>query len=151
MMPLTFKLIKQNTVLVLLYFLLTMSQCYALENSEIEIYVHPSVPDKQYSLADIRTIFAMRKKHWPDGTKIKVFVLPDDAPLHRQFTKSKLNMFPHQFRRIWDRLIFSGIGQAPEEVASLNDMQEKIETIPGAIGYLKKQSNNTKIRMINYE
>lgn len=151
MRSLTIKFAKRCSAILLLSFLLTLSQSYALESSEVEIYVHPSVPDKQYSLADLRSIFAMRKKHWPDGTKITVFVLPDDVPLHRQFTKSKLNMFPHQFRRIWDRLIFSGTGQAPEEVESYDEMLEKIETVPGAIGYLKKQSKNTNIRIINYE
>lgn len=151
MIPLTIKFAKRCSAILLLSFLLTLSQSYAFESSQIEIYVHPSVPDKQYSLADLRSIFAMRKKHWSDGTKIAVFVLPDDEPLHRQFTKSKLNMFPHQFRRIWDRLIFSGTGQAPEEVESYDEMLEKIETVPGAIGYLNKQSKNTNIRIINYE
>jgi len=150
-MPLTLKTSKQYKAFLLLYILFSMSQCYAFESSEIEIYVHSTVPDKQYSLADVRAIFAMRTKHWSDGSKIRVFVLPDDAPLHRQFTKSKLNMFPHQFRRMWDRLIFSGTGQAPEEVESHDAMLKKIETIPGAIGYLKKQSINANIRIINYE
>ena len=93
----------------------------------------------------------MRKSRWNDGKRIQVFVLPDTDPLHRQFTKFKLNMFPHQFRRIWDRLIFSGTGQAPEEVESMEEMQHKIATTPGAIGYLNTQVKNTELRVLNYE
>ncbi len=77
------------------------------DNIDIDIYVNSSVPDQQYSLSEVRAIFTMRKTIWPDGTKIKVFVLPDDDSEHRLFTKSRLHMFPHQFRRIWDRLTFS--------------------------------------------
>jgi len=119
--------------------------------SSIEIYINSSVLDKKYSLADVRAIFAMRKTRWNNGKRIQVFVFPDANPLHRQFTKSKLNMFPHQFRRIWDRLIFSGTGQAPKEVASMEDMKHMIAITPGAIGYLIKSNGNQDIRILNYE
>ncbi len=118
---------------------------------DIDIYVNSSVPDQQYSLAEVRAIFAMRKIIWPDGTKIKVFVLPDDASEHRLFTKSRLHMFPHQFRRIWDRLTFSGAGQAPIEVESYEEMFERLSNAPGSIGYLKAQRYHGNIRKLNYE
>lgn len=120
-------------------------------NSDIEIYVNTSVADRKYTLADVRAIFAMRKTHWNDGKKIQVFVLHDNDDLHLQFTKYKLKMFPHQFRRIWDRLIFSGIGQGPNEVESLQEMRNKLATVPGAVGYLKKPDTAEKIRVLNYE
>ncbi len=120
-------------------------------DSDIEIYVNVSVPEKHYSLSEIRAIFAMRKTVWSDGSKIHVFVLPDNSPEHRQFTKSRLNMFPHQFRRIWDRLIFSGTGRAPVEVQSFEEMQERLNNTPGSIGYLNKLSHTGHIRKINYE
>jgi len=123
----------------------------AQANSSIEIFVNVSVVDEKYTLADVRAIFAMRKTRWHDGQKIQVFVLPDNSPLHRQFTKSKLNMFPHQFRRIWDRLIFSGIGQGPQEVESMEEMQKKLASVPNAVGYLEAPINNKNIRVLNYE
>ncbi len=121
------------------------------DNNDIDIYANSSVPEQQYSLAEIRAIFAMRKTIWPDGTKIKVFVLPDNAPEHRLFTKSRLNMFPHQFRRIWDRLTFSGVGQAPVEVSSFKEMLQRLSDTPGSIGYLKTQRYHGNIRKLNYE
>lgn len=120
-------------------------------NSSIEIFVNSSVLEKKFTIAEVRAIFAMRKTRWPDGTKIQVFVLPDNDPIHREFTKLKLNMFPHQFRRIWDRLIFSGIGQGPDTVDSIGDMKQKISTEPGAIGYLKLPVDDNKIKVLSYE
>ncbi len=121
------------------------------DNIDIDIYVNSSVPDQQYSLAEARAIFAMRKTIWPDGTKIKVFVLPDNDSEHRLFTKSRLHMFPHQFRRIWDRLTFSGAGQAPVEVESFEEMFDRLSNTPGSIGYLKAQRYHGNIRKLNYE
>lgn len=138
-------------VLWLLFTLFIPALLPASESNDIEIYVNNTVPDKIYSLAEIKAIFAMRKTLWPDDSKIRVFVLPDNVPAHRQFTKSKLNMFPHQFRRIWDRLIFSGAGQAPVEVDSFKAMYDRLNNTPGSIGYLKAQSYNGNIRKLKYE
>ena len=93
----------------------------------------------------------MRQRFWPDGQKIHVYVLPDNNDYHRQFTKTKLNMFPHQFRRIWDRLIFSGTGQAPSTVESIEEMRDKISSTPGAIGYSDKTPAEDNIRIFAYE
>ena len=150
-MPLPYSLSRQYSVFLLLFFVFVPFHCPAIEKPEIKVFVNSSVPVKQYTLTDVRAIFAMRKTHWPDGTRIQVFVLSDNDPLHRQFTKSRLNMFPHQFRRIWDRLIFSGTGHAPNQVKSIEEMLNKISTIPGAVGYLNEQPKSKKIRIINYE
>jgi hypothetical protein len=126
----------------------------ASESNRVDIYVHQNVPLHNYTLGDIRAYFAMKKRYWPNGDKVQVFVLPDANPLHRLFTRRLLNMFPHQFRRIWDRLIFSGVGHAPVEVKSVQDMREKISTTPGAIGYLDGTEpvlSDARIRRLFYE
>ena len=117
----------------------------------MEIIVNKSVPVKQYTMNELRSIFAMQQHIWSNEEKIHVFVLADDNPLHRQFTKTKLNMFPHQFRRIWDRLIFSGTGQAPRQVFSPEEMIEKIITTPNSIGYSGVIPENDSIRILKYE
>jgi ABC-type phosphate transport system substrate-binding protein len=145
-----------NRYFIFLVFILAPICCFSTDNNNasntsIQIVVNSSVPDKTYTLADVRAIFAMRKTRWNDGKKIQVFVLSDNDPIHRQLTKTKLNMFPHQFRRTWDRLIFSGIGQGPHQVESIDEMREKIAEIPGAIGYLEMPVNNKNIKVLNYE
>lgn len=114
----------------------------------MEIIVNHSVPETKYTVNDLRSIFAMQYQIWPNGKKIHVFVLSDDDPIHREFTKTKLNMFPHQFRRIWDRLIFSGTGQGPRQVGSMEEMIKKIMTTPNSIGYADYEPIDNKIRIL---
>lgn len=78
----------------------------------------------------------MRRRTWKDGTAIHVFVLPDTHLTHKSFCKNKLGIFPHRLRKIWDRLVFTGTGQAPTEVQSFKEMRSKVMQTPGAIGYL---------------
>lgn len=90
----------------------------------------------------------MHLKTWPDGTKIRVFVLPDDDPLHQIVSKEKLNVFPYQLRSTWDRLVFSGTGQAPTKVNSNEEMLNKIANTPGAIGYLWRANINENVNVL---
>ncbi len=87
----------------------------------------------------LREVFFMRLTTWPDGSPIKVFVLPDDNPLHIQFAKQILGVFPFQLRSAWDRLVYSGTGFAPTVVESEKEMRERVDHTPGSIGYVEKK------------
>jgi hypothetical protein len=113
-----------------------------------EIVIHPGVSEKTLSKSSLRAIFGMRLYTWPDGTPIHVFVLPDEAPLHIAFSKEKLNVFPYQLRAAWDRLVFSGTGQAPQTVSSLEEMLVKVSSTPGAIGYLTRSRIDGSVNVL---
>ncbi|MBI5016444.1 MAG: hypothetical protein HZB55_13270 [Deltaproteobacteria bacterium] len=113
-----------------------------------EVVVHPRVAVEALSRNEARAIFGMRLRQWRDGSRIVVFVLPDTSPTHISFAKSQLDIFPHQLRRAWDRLVFSGTGQAPIEVRSEEEMRAKVATTDGAIGYLRKEDLNATVRVL---
>jgi len=95
-----------------------------------------------------RSIFSMRLHKWPDGSPIRVYVLPDDNASHRQFVQSVLRMFPHQLRRNWDRYIYTGTGQAPIEVDSEAEMIKQVSLTPGAIGYTQQELVSNDIHTV---
>lgn len=116
-----------------------------------EVVISPDVPKENLSRNALRAIFGMRLRIWPDGTPIRVFVLGDESRIHAAFAKKKLGIFPHQLRRAWDRLVYSGTGQAPHEVSSAKEMRAKIASTPGAIGYLPKEMINDSVRLVEVE
>ncbi len=113
-----------------------------------EIVTHPGVSEKTLSKGSLRAIFGMRLHAWPDGTSIKVFVMPDETSLHTAFSKEKLNVFPYQLRAAWDRLVFSGTGQAPETVATPEEMLARVASTPGAVGYLPRSRIDGKVNVL---
>lgn len=115
---------------------------------QYEVVVHPGVIEKTISKSSLRAIFGMRLHTWPDGTAIRVFVMADDAPLHAAFSKEKLNVFPYQLRSAWDRLVFSGTGQAPNTVSTSEEMLAKVASTPGAIGYLNKSGMDGRVNVL---
>lgn len=112
------------------------------QTAAIDLIAHPGIKSDALTSRDIRALFTMRKKQWPDGTPTVVYVLDDKSELHNRFCKEKLAIFPYKLRRIWDRLTFSGTGNAPITASSEDDMFRLVSSTPGAIGYVNDATNN---------
>jgi ABC-type phosphate transport system substrate-binding protein len=115
------------------------------------VVVNPAVPADSLSSNALRAIFGMRLRAWPDGSPVRVFVLRDDSPVHIEFAKQRLSIFPHQLRRAWDRGVYSGIGQAPTTLDSEAEMRAIVASTTGAIGYLPTEMVNANVRVIEVE
>lgn len=114
----------------------------------VEMISHPGVAARELNVNTARAMFGMRQTAWPDGTPVRVFVLPEQNPLHGSFCKEILNLYPYQLSQSWNRLVYSGIGQAPTVVASEHEMLAKVAAIPGAIGYVNKVTGNEPVHKI---
>jgi len=117
----------------------------------LEVVTYPANEADTLSISTLRSIFSMRMTQWPNGSPIRVFVMGDKEPLHSEFSKQILGVFPHQLRRAWNRQIYSGTGQAPAKVSSEAEMLRMVETTPGAIGYLSGKQKNENVRVIEIE
>ena len=117
--------------------------------SSIQIIINPSIQQKTLSQQSLRAIFSMRWRTWEDGTPIQVFVLPDNNKIHARFSKKYIGVFPHQLRKAWDRLVFSGTGQAPNQVNSAEEMLIMIYNTKGAIGYITTEKLNESVNTIS--
>ncbi len=124
--------------LIIVHALLIYTPC----SLAVEVITHTDASVSLTQVKDLRAIFSMRLRYWPDGSKIRVFVLPDNNALHKKFVKEKLHMFPHQLRRTWDRMTYTGTGQPPVTVNSNAEMLEKIQNTPNAIGYIEINEAN---------
>ncbi|MDH4574388.1 hypothetical protein CUR86_19505 [Salinicola acroporae] len=115
------------------------------------VIANRTVMQASLPLETLRAIFAMRQRTFPDGQAVHVFVLPDDNPIHEDFSKKILGVYPHQLRLAWDRAVFSGTGQAPNEVASEAEMIEEVASTPGSVGYIKQSSLTDQVRVLDIE
>ena len=110
------------------------------EEDAAKVIVHPDVGQDDISRSLLRGIFGMRVRIWPDGQPVRVFVLEADHPLHAQFCRTQLRTYPYQLEQSWDRLVYSGTGQRPTRVPSIEAMRREVATTPGAIGYVPDDS-----------
>jgi hypothetical protein len=121
----------------------------SVNSQAIDLIVNYSVSVQSLQLNVARSLFGMRQLTWPDGKPVRVFVLSQQNALHAAFCKEVLNVYPYQLQQSWNRLVYSGTGQAPTEVATEQDMIEQVAANPGAIGYINTVSNNEHVRKIS--
>ncbi|PSJ15922.1 hypothetical protein C7H79_16365, partial [Nitrosomonas supralitoralis] len=57
-------------------------------------------------------------------------------------------VFPYQLRSTWDRLVYSGTGQAPITVNSAEEMLARVANTPGSIGYLWRVNINENVNVL---
>ncbi|NOR81096.1 MAG: hypothetical protein GQ529_09750 [Methyloprofundus sp.] len=132
-----------------LYLLCIVISTCVSPTQAVEIIVNSSAKGLLRNQNELRSIFSMRKRAWSNGEKIRVFVLPDNNAVHKEFVKEKLQMFPHQLRRTWDRMTYTGTGQPPVTVGSVAEMLDKIKTTDNAIGYIDRRVEDENIHFFN--
>ncbi len=131
----------------------------AVAEEAVRIVVHPDVDwgtgeasaGGYGSRSPLQAVFDMRLRVWPDGQPIRVFVLDDNHPVHRQFAKTVLSVFPYQLRRVWDQKVYSGTGQGPHQVATQQAMREAVSGTAGAVGYLAADRIDVSVRVLKVE
>lgn len=106
---------------------------------------HPGVGVTSITTNEAQLFLTLRLKTWPNGVPAKVFVLPDGDGLHRRFSNVVLGLYPYQLRRVWDRQLFSGTGQAPTTVANEEEMIRRVAATPGAIGYVESVPGDGRV------
>lgn len=113
------------------------------------LVAHPSVDADHVTLNTTRLMFSMQLGQWPNGTPVRVFVLPDDNGVHRAFSKDSLSLYPRQLRRTWDRQLYSGTGEVPEVVTDETEMRARVAATPGAIGYLSDEMIDDTVKVLD--
>ncbi|WP_373294949.1 hypothetical protein [Vreelandella hamiltonii] len=117
----------------------------------IVLVAHPDIEHSALPRDALRAMFAMRQRTWPNGQAMQVFVLPNRDTVHARFAKEMLAVYPHQLQLAWDRMVFSGMGQAPHRVRDQVDMREQVARTPGALGYLEREYLDESVRVISME
>lgn len=117
---------------------------------KVQVIINSAAPVRDLSRTSLRAIFSMRMRRLPDGTPVTVIVLPDLDERHRAFCKDVLRIYPYVLRDTWDRLVFTGTGQAPTEVANQEELIKRVAQTRGAIGYVVQDAKlvNERLRTV---
>lgn len=117
----------------------------------IVVIANASVAVDTLTISQLRRIYAIRYHHWPDNQQIHVFSYSSEQSIFQQFCQQKIAIFPYQLEKVWDKLLFSGMGVPPITVFSEQEMLNAVSKTPGAIGYLSEMPASTLDNIIAIE
>ena len=141
-----------RTVLVLLVFSLVLGpSVHALAESEpaFLIVVHPQNPHDGVSRAFLADAFLKKRTDWKDGHRIAPVDQAPDAPVRRHFSKRVLKRSVAAVRAYWQRIIFSGRGVPPPELADETAVLTHVRKHRGAVGYISGSTEPRGVKVIS--
>ena len=112
----------------------------AWAQSPLVVIAHPGVAVDKIDANQVTQIFLKQIQTWPDGKAIQPIDIKEGSPLRTEFYSKVAGRSPGQMRAYWARQAFTGMGFAPKEFATADDVSKAVQTTPGAIGYIDKKS-----------
>lgn len=82
------------------------------------------------------------------NAELKPVDLPDGSPVRDAFYKKATERDAAQVKAVWSRIVFTGKGQAPKEVADTAAVKKAVAADPKAIGYIDKASVDGTVKVV---
>lgn len=119
--------------------------------ADVAIIVHPGNANASLSEADFTRIYLGRKDTFPDGSRAVPVNLAADDAVRTDMEQNMLRKSPSQMKAYWTKLMFTGEGTPPEEVADTAAMLKRVSSDPNAIGYVDAAAVTGDVKVIAIE
>lgn len=115
--------------------------------ANVIIIAHPSVPVDTIRRMHLKEIFLGKRTKWRNNSAIRC-ALAENSESHKKFLKAYLHQSPMQFEMHWRNMIFTGQGNKPLSVASVEALVDYVAATPGAIGYVLRLPDTAKVKIL---
>jgi len=115
--------------------------------SGVAVIVHPSNA-ATLGKTEISRVFLGKMKSYPGGGAAVPINLKEGAGTRANFEKAVLKKSSSQIKAYWSKLVFTGKGTPPKEVASDHEVITLIKTNPNLIGYVSDASVTSDVKVV---
>jgi len=115
--------------------------------AETVVIVNPSVTDS-FSKDDVKRLFLGKKSSFPGGAKATTFYLKNGNAAREHFSKSVLGKSSSQLKAYWSKLVFTGKGTPPEELANDAAAVAKVAADASAIAYVDAAAVTDGVKVV---
>jgi ABC-type phosphate transport system substrate-binding protein len=128
----------------LIIFILLSAACV---HAQISIIANKSVPVNSIEMGNVNQIYLLKARTWSNGTSINPIILKSENETCKQFF-SALGTDFMEMKKFWMKLQLTGAGKPPEGVGSEDEVISKVESTPGAIGFVNASKVNSKVKVL---
>lgn len=115
--------------------------------AEVAVIVHPSNA-AAVDQAEITRLFTGRGTTFSGGAKATPFNLAESAATRADFDSKVLGKSSSQMKAFWSKLVFTGKGTPPKEMANDAAMKATVAADPTAIGYIDASAVDATVKVI---
>jgi ABC-type phosphate transport system substrate-binding protein len=106
--------------------------------ADVVAVVSPKIAVTSLSANELADIYLGRSNRFPGGAPATPCDLPEDSPLREAFYAQVVGKTLAQMKAYWSKLIFTGRGQPPREVASSQEAKKAVIDNPGVVCYIDR-------------
>lgn len=96
----------------------------------------------------IGDLFLGKTSRFPDGEQAAPIDQPEGSHVRDAFYAAFTGKSAAQVKAYWSRLIFTGRGQPPREVANSLEVKRQLSQNPKAIGYIERSLVDESVRVL---
>lgn len=114
--------------------------------ADVAVIVNPS-NGNAFDEAAIQRIFLGKTGRFPDGSEA-IPVNLEASAVREEFDSNILGRSSSQIKALWSKLIFTGKGTPPKEVATDADVVALVSKNPNVIGYVDAASVTGDVKVV---
>lgn len=138
--------LKRNIVFTIMGFVMSLNICVA--KADVVAVVAANSPITSLTKSQVINIFLGKSNRFPDGS-IAIPIDQEEGSAERnKFYAKYANMSAAQLKGHWSKIIFTGRGQPPKEVANNTEVKKRITAIPNSIGYIEQDLVDDSLRVL---
>jgi ABC-type phosphate transport system substrate-binding protein len=127
--------------------LLTAACLVGAAQAEIAVVVNPANANA-VSADDLSRLFLGRSSSFADGSKATPLNLAEGQAARDEFDSKVLNRSAAQLKAYWSKLVFTGKGTPPKELADDAAVKAAIAADSSAIGYISSGSVDSSVKVV---
>lgn len=116
--------------------------------ADVVVVVSSKSPVTRLSQHQIIDIFLGKVSAYPDGSPALALDQMEGAPTRDEFYAKLSNKSAAQLKSHWSKIIFTGRGQPPKEVANDVELKRLLAENPHAISYMDKSRIDHSVRVL---
>lgn len=116
-------------------------------DAAIAVVVHPS-NHTSLTQDELVRLYTGKLSAFPDGSSAVPVNLADAAPLRADFDQKALGRSSSQIKAYWSKLVFTGKGTPPKEVASDDEVLTLVANNPNLIGYIAAEAVSDQVKVL---
>ncbi len=120
----------------------------SLANADQVVVVHPGNPMTTISAKDLGRIYLGKARSFPDGGRVNPVNQESGSEARNSFYQEYTGMSDARVKSHWSKLMFSGKGNPPTEVAGDAAMKREVASDPSAIGYIDESSVDDSVKPV---
>jgi ABC-type phosphate transport system substrate-binding protein len=116
--------------------------------ADLVVIVSAKSPVNALRPEQVADIFLAQTGRFPGGEQAVALDLPVGSPLRNDFYTAVAAKSPAMMKAYWTKMVFTGRGQPPRELASSAAVRRMVAENPAMIGYIDRAALDASVKVV---